>query len=1219
MTAVDITLAEPSVYFLGECTRYAFGCSNNPISETKTMNNYEAIGPVSSEDEFVPPPPPPPRILLLRGSCLAKVFEFLDETEKASAVQSCKLFRDALNEFEEVDLNCVDQQTEHENEDGPLAPPAPPSESPETPVGNRNKFIISVPPGKLGIRLENKPTKLGTIVTLVSDGSPLEGKIFVGDVILQVNGVDVERMDIYGKCSCLLADVFADDILQKTQIRLVFVSTLSGILEVFQRYQNEEKSITFMRPDPGSVATADNSIVSAAEIMTPAVDNRKAAREQLSVPHEICEPVSESFVHENDNTVDTTDELNVTSICSNQSKTIIRINSATPATPFNDLNKIPSIDSDLQLESLDLNSYESLDVSPLTPAVSPGVSSIDRPIIPRFLEKRTSDAIPFDELDTNARLPEFPAATVKPVPFVVSETSETEAGETLTNLGSVASFYEDDDTITSATSSYFSSLGTDDTSYTEEQAGYLSQFADAAMFGDVTLFTSLVNEIIDSAKHAAKLVVTEKGDAIDDQGPIKIGDNYYTHQEAIKKWKKARDKLKESKYQENDEKLQRKLEKAAMDAAQLMAATKTFDLAARRSGHHMEKKEGRQAVKKALANLNDASEDDLAKICSLSGASTWEREELEIMRSREIEKRKKKKAAQDPSMSIHQLISQFSLFGFSLGDVETDEMQFDSDKDDNHDDTESHSNTTPVKTRFDFLKEPSETPTEDQSMTAQLQHLDQGVVEEEYLKKQRFQYLTSMDEDEEDEPFDCIADSGSSRDGAKETDETVAISVSGDAAGSKNTAHGESRNTNTLEDGIETMDIFSSQSLEACESNSDDDREELEWAARDPLQRNDAIRTASPSLSVQSRSLTSPSPATATSYTSSVANMTNATNASSIAMTNASSITELAGCARNRGEMEPSVSTEQSDECSMSSSLDDLGSVEEDIEIGQDQPDDLENVDTIQQPDIELVKNVDIEQLTENAAQSVAISNDTTASSTKDDSSVASEESDGARGVEVESFYSGDQSGTTSYTGTTASESAFSSYHSRALTNATPKRTVLNGLDSQPATILEEAVCFLLEACQGDLSECPSAHSKYTLDSMMGSEYGTEIIFNARKANPPLANRLQPERIVTERKPRIASKQSKGIVTPSPTKKSKSSSPNKSKRMNPLKLITKTQSTKKTTPKKTTVVSRQTPPTQELAVSTSVLARQSTPASARPPTPKGLKMGFGVMRSRSAG
>jgi hypothetical protein len=145
------------------------------------------------------------------------------------------LFRDALNEFEEVDLNCVDHQTEHENEDGPLAPPAPPSESPETPVGNRNKFIISVPPGKLGIRLENKPTKLGTIVTLVSDGSPLEGKIFVGDVILQVNGVDVERMDTYGKCSYFLADVFADDILQKTQIRHSF---LSRLCQASSRYFN---------------------------------------------------------------------------------------------------------------------------------------------------------------------------------------------------------------------------------------------------------------------------------------------------------------------------------------------------------------------------------------------------------------------------------------------------------------------------------------------------------------------------------------------------------------------------------------------------------------------------------------------------------------------------------------------------------------------------------------------------------------------------------------------------------------------------------------------------------------------------------------------------------------------------------------------------------------------------------------------------------------------
>jgi hypothetical protein len=1012
----------------------------------------------------------------------------------------------------------------------------------------------------------------------------------------------------------------------------MLASTLTGILEVFQQYQNEERSITFIRPNPGSVATADNSTVSAADIMTPAIDNRKAARENLSFPREICEPVSlsspeqpEHFVDENGNTVDTTDELNVTSICSNQSKTIIRTNSATPTTPFNELNQMPSNDSDLQLESLDLNSYESFNVSPLTPAVSPGMSSIDRPIISRFLEKRISDAIPFDELDANARLPDFPAATVEPVPFVVPETTEIEAGETLTNLGSVASAYEDDDTITSATSSYYSSLGTDDTSYMEEQAGYLSQFADAAMFGDVTLFTSLVNEIIDSAKHAAKLVVTEKGEAIDDQGPIKIGDNYYTHQEAIKKWKKARDKLKESKYQENDEKLQRKLEKAAMDAAQLMAATKTFDLAARRSGHHMEKKEGRRAVKKALAEMNDASEEELEKIRSLTGATTWEREELEMMRSRETEKQKKEEAAKDPSMSIHQLISQFSLFDFSLGDAEVDDVQeVDHDDVDDNEHTHNQSNTKPAKTRFGILKEPSETPTDDQSGTAGRQHLDQGMVEEANLKKQRFQYLTlSMEEEEEEEPFDCIADSGSNisdgsaRDRAKETDEMATSSGSGDADKRDNKANIEKQNAITLEDGLETMDVFSSQSVQACESNSDDDRE-LEWATMEPLQRNAAIRAASPSLSVQSRSLTNPSPATATSFTSSIANMTNATNASSVAMTYASSITELAGCARNKGEMEPSVSTKQSDDCSMSSSLDDFGSSEGDIEIDHEQPNDLENVDPKKQQDTDLVENVQIEQpgfkcmSTEGAAQSVGSdsSNDTTASSTKDNSSAASEESDEGRGVEVESFYSGDQSGTTSYTGTTTSESAFSSSHSCALTNATPKRTI-----DHPTTILEEAVCFLLEACQGDLSECPSAYSKYTRDSM-GSEYGTEIIFN-----PPVANRLQPERIVSERKPRIASKQSKGVVTPSPTKKSKSPSLNKGKRMNPLKLITKSQSTKKTSSslKKSTVVARQTTPTQELVVSTTVLARPLSPASARPPTPKGLKMGFGVMRSRSAG
>lgn len=486
-------------------------------------STHDAISPASSEDEFVPPPPPPPRILLLRGSCLAKVLEFLGENDRACAVQSCKLLRDAADEFE--DVNLIDDPLIREddvnasNEVNNLAslPPSP-SVVPVTPPSTRNKMIVAVPPGKLGIRLENKPSEMGTMVTLVGAGSPLDGKVYVGDCIVEVNGVNVESMDTYGK----LLICSASPLLMLFIVELIkcFSNSITGILEVFQKYQNEERFVTIIRHNADSVISPDESIASAAEIMTPAIDNRKAAR-GLTLSYEICEPTTspfrekETFVAESDNTWDVTDALNVTSICSNQSKTIMRANSTAsnattvdnaflPTTQYHVPTTVPSNDSDLQLESLDLNSYESCNISPLTPAVSPGVVSIDQPIVPRIFGKRDSDAIPFDELDTNARLPDFPGSTVEPS-FVVSDATDTEAGETVTNLGSVVSAYEDDDTITSATSSYFSSIGTDEKSYMEVQAGYLSQFADAAMFGDITLFTSLVNEIIDSAKHAVSL------------------------------------------------------------------------------------------------------------------------------------------------------------------------------------------------------------------------------------------------------------------------------------------------------------------------------------------------------------------------------------------------------------------------------------------------------------------------------------------------------------------------------------------------------------------------------------------------------------------------------------------------------------------------------------------------------------------------------------------
>ena len=1055
---------------------------------------------------------------------------------------------------------------------------------------------------------------------------------------------------------------------------------------MFQKYLNEERSITVVRSVARSVNTADESVASAADIMTPAIDNRKAARE-LVMPSPQQE-VSIDAIFEDLN------QSNITAICSNQTQSIIRANSETctptavkkllvlESTPYSVPTAIPSTDSELQLESLDLNSYESFNVSPLTPSITPGAASIDQPIMPRTA---STDAIPFDELETTARLPDFPAAITERKPEV------PEIPDAGTNLESVASTslpsaYEDDDTITSATSSYVSSLDTEDPSSMEEQAGYLSQFADAAMFGDVTLFTSLVNDIIDSAKNAAKLVVTAKGDPIDDQGPIKIGDNYYTHQEAIRKWKKARDKLKDSKYKDNDEKLQRKLEKAAMDAAQLMAATKTFDLAARRSGHHMEKKEQKQALK-AMSKLNnkastsEVDKNEIEKIRNLSGTSTWEREELENILSRDTEKEyKKNKDMKDPfTDSIHHLVSQFSLFGFSLDATETDVK---SDYAENES-KEEQSSSTPTNTRLDFLKDPSNDSAakhaEDSNNGVQSKHVDEDMIQVESMKEFKFQYLTRsmQEEEEEDEPFDCINDSKRNTPSAQIVQHPqISSSEAGD----------DDLDYNRRADVEGEIDVFVEEKLElpsVTEPTVDEDldafpnhniqlhgsysEEEPELEQKDPHHSSFTLRASSPSFSTHSRSGASPSPATLTqvSYASSIGMMTSATNASSV--------TELAGCCvKSRGIMEPSLSTNQSDDCSTTSSLHDLESTEKDVQKEQqDVPNAVngeeehsnEYIDKraemieleshsratieVEQPDLKYEISAEIKQLNsdlkENAEilksefdeiQSVAskVSNDTTASSTK--GSAASEEliEDVDHNVEVESFYSGDRSGILSgestydqsgvlsgdstCTGTTNSESGYTSLNSLMLTNRPSARPLMNGMDSQPATILEEAVCFLLEACPGEMSECPSAHSKYTMDSVIGSEYGTEIIFN-QKANPPSTQKYpqtplhEPKRIVTERKPRISSKQKKPVVTPSPTKNGKSGSP-KGKRINPLKLITMSQSSKKNAkiPEATK--------TKVASDSSSALSRPGTPASARPPTPKGLKMGFGMMRSRSS-
>lgn len=82
----------------------------------------------------------------------------------------------------------------------------------------------------------------------------------------------------------------------------------------------------------------------------------------------------------------------------------------------------------------------------------------------------------------------------------------------------------------------------------------LNQLSDAALFGETPrvfsqtpqVVTNFVSEIFDSAK---EVVSHLRGDEvgrrnrIDDDGPIKIGDRYYSHNEALQKWRKAKVKL----------------------------------------------------------------------------------------------------------------------------------------------------------------------------------------------------------------------------------------------------------------------------------------------------------------------------------------------------------------------------------------------------------------------------------------------------------------------------------------------------------------------------------------------------------------------------------------------------------------------------------------------------------------------------------------------------
>ena len=105
----------------------------------------------------------------------------------------------------------------------------------------------------------------------------------------------------------------------------------------------------------------------------------------------------------------------------------------------------------------------------------------------------------------------------------------------------------------------------------DDEIDIMGQFSDAALFGDTPqLLTDFMSDLMVSAKHAANLVFSDGGrgsrtylpaNDIDDDGPIKIGEKFYSHNEALQLWRKAKIKL-EDQYRQIDEEGNDKYKKA---------------------------------------------------------------------------------------------------------------------------------------------------------------------------------------------------------------------------------------------------------------------------------------------------------------------------------------------------------------------------------------------------------------------------------------------------------------------------------------------------------------------------------------------------------------------------------------------------------------------------------------------------------------------------------
>eukprot|EP01082_Thalassiosira_pseudonana_P005637 g5141.t1 g5141 contig19:16318-20671(-) len=83
------------------------------------------------------------------------------------------------------------------------------------------KVVVTVPPGRLGVNLMDSGSDgKGTVVSHVTSNSPLAGKVFHGDKLIDINGTDVHEMNT------------------------------SGILGILQQYSTDEKTITIIRDIP---------------------------------------------------------------------------------------------------------------------------------------------------------------------------------------------------------------------------------------------------------------------------------------------------------------------------------------------------------------------------------------------------------------------------------------------------------------------------------------------------------------------------------------------------------------------------------------------------------------------------------------------------------------------------------------------------------------------------------------------------------------------------------------------------------------------------------------------------------------------------------------------------------------------------------------------------------------------------------------------------------